>query len=55
MFVSVTVFVRDGDEEASKTIQTTIANSAPQWETDPRLVDQIDGLNLSNTSGHDFP
>lgn len=42
--VSVTVFVRDGDEEASKTIQTTIANSAPQWETDPRLVDQIDGF-----------
>ena len=44
--ISVTVTLRNGEQTRSKKNQTTVVNSPPQWETDPRLVRDIDGFTV---------
>lgn len=44
--ISVTVTLRNGEQKQSKTMQTRIVNSPPQWERDPRLVREIDGFTV---------
>ena len=40
------VTVTDGVNEVNKKLAITIANSTPQWESDPRAVKQIDGYRV---------
>jgi hypothetical protein len=44
--VVATLVVRDGDIEAQKKIETTVDNAPPQWESDPRIIREIDGYTV---------